>query len=107
RYNHGVGDLVLHPFGYAHWPGRLRPPYAPFAIPEGMRRSGTSLVYCAGRLTEPAPGPRPRQGEARADDARTYAGSPPLVLAGMTGPPGVLAQVGDTRLELVEGTIRP
>ncbi len=44
RINHRVGDLVLHPHGLLHWPGRLRPPYAPFRFPHGMRRCGLSRV---------------------------------------------------------------
>src|SRR5262249_3119983 len=47
RYNHRVGDVVLHPLGFTHWPGRLRPPFAPVVPPPGMRRCGTSLVFCA------------------------------------------------------------
>jgi len=53
RYNHRVGDLVLHPDGLLHWPGRLRPPYDPFELPPGMRRCGLSIVYCASKPTPP------------------------------------------------------
>jgi hypothetical protein len=103
RYNHRAGDLVLHPHGFAHWPGKLRPPYAGFDIPPGMRRCGVSLVYCASVPTRSTatvislpPGRKP-------DDVKPYVDPPPtLSLAALAGPPGVIARVGNTQLELVE-----
>ncbi|HEY6461837.1 MAG TPA: hypothetical protein VIY73_16845, partial [Polyangiaceae bacterium] len=81
RYNHHVGDLVLHPLGLLHWPGRLRPPYAPFAIPPGMRRSGVSLVFCGSAPTPVTEQPPPAVSEGRAADAKPYvAPPPPMVL---------------------------
>jgi hypothetical protein len=107
RYNHRAGDLVLHPVGLSHWPGRLRPPYEPFAAPPGMRRCGLSLVYCANRPTPSTaisvPLPTDRTG-----DAKVYAGAPNLVLAPLDRP-GVVAAVAGTTLEIVRepGRIAP
>jgi len=102
RYNHRIGDLVLHPEGLMHWPGRLRPPYEPFDFPPGMRRSGLSLVYCASKPTPATwqPLPRPR---GREEDAKAYVTPPPpMVLASTRGEAGVLAHIGRTTLSLVE-----
>lgn len=55
RLSHRVLELVLHPYGFSHWPGRLRPPYAPMAFPPGMRRAGLTLVFCAGQVSPPPP----------------------------------------------------
>ena len=109
RYNHRIGDLVLHPHGLLHWPGRLRPPYEPFDFPPGMRRCGLSLVYCASKFTAPTWCPLPRP-VGREEDAKAYATpAPPMVLASTRGAPGVLARIGRTSLTLVElpGTIAP
>jgi NAD(P)H dehydrogenase (quinone) len=99
RYKHKVGDLVLHPLGYQHWPGRLRPPYEPFAIPPGMRRTGLSLVYCASVPTASAKLAVPLAPERR-DDVKVYAGAPHLVLSDLRVA-GPLAAIGTTTLELV------
>ena len=102
RYNHRIGDLVLHPDGLLHWPGRLRAPYEPFDFPPGMRRSGLSLVYCASKTTPATwcPLPRPR---GREEDAKAYVTpAPPMVLASTRGAPGALAHIGRTTLSLVE-----
>jgi NAD(P)H dehydrogenase (quinone) len=102
RYNHRIGDVVLHPEGLLHWPGRLRAPYEPFDFPPGMRRSGLSLVYCASKPTPATwcPLPRPRE---REEDAKAYVTPPPpMVLASTRGAPGVLAHIGRTTLSLVE-----
>jgi NAD(P)H dehydrogenase (quinone) len=105
RYNHRVGDLLLHPLGLMHWPGRLRPPFEPFVFPKGMRRCGLSLVLCA-----PLPtivGDRPLfVSEGRAGDAKSYvAESPPLVLGELTREgTRIVARVGDASLSLV---VRP
>jgi len=53
RIQHRVLELVLHPFGFSHWPGRLRAPYTPMAFPAGMRRAGLTLVFCAGKVCPP------------------------------------------------------
>ena len=105
RYNHRVGDLVLHPLGLLHWPGRLRPPFEPFLFPRGMRRCGVSLVFCASSPT-PA-GERPLGvTEGRALDAKVYGSSaPPLALWDVAREgPRTLAVVGDASLALV---VRP
>lgn len=103
RYNHRSGDLVLHPVGYQHWPGRLRPPYEPFAIPRGMRRTGLSLVYCA---TAPTPSASCAVSIApdRAADVKPYVTSPPQLVLTALREPGVVAAIGATTLELV---VRP
>ena len=102
RYNHRIGDVVLHPEGLLHWPGRLRPPYEPFDFPPGMRRAGLSLVYCASIPTPATPCPVPRP-QGRSEDAKAYVTPPPpMVLASTRGAPGVLAQIGRTALSLLE-----
>ncbi len=55
RINHKVDQLVLHPYGLLHWPGRLRPPFKPFEFAPGMRRCGLSLVMCSSQHTPPSP----------------------------------------------------
>jgi multimeric flavodoxin WrbA len=102
RYNHRNGDLVLHPVGYLHWPGKLRPPYEPFDVPPGIRRCGLSLVYCANvRTASTAPAlPVPAE---RAGDLKPYVTpGPPMALASVwTSAPGVVAAIGSTELALV------
>jgi hypothetical protein len=101
RYNHHSGDLVLHPVGFAHWPGRLRPPYAGMAIPPGMRRCGLSLVYCASAPIGSNARPVALDPQ-RAGDIKAYTSTPPtLALADLRGPGGVVASIGPTSLELV------
>jgi multimeric flavodoxin WrbA len=102
RYNHRIGDVVLHPEGWLHWPGRLRPPYEPFDFPPGMRRAGLSLVYCASQPTPSTWCPLPAPAD-RAADVKTYsAPGPPMVLASLRGEPRELATIGRTTLSLVE-----
>lgn len=102
RYNHRVGDLVLHPEKLMHWPGRLRAPYEPFDFPPGMRRCGLSLVYCASKPTPPTWCPLPLA-PGREGDAKAYvAPPPPMVLASLRSHPGPLARIGRTTLSLVE-----
>jgi hypothetical protein len=105
RYNHRVLDLVLHPLGFLHWPGRLRPPFTPFVFPPGMRRCGVSLVFCASSPTPGGGGPLGVTA-GRESDAKSYAAqAPPLVLRelGREGE-GAVARVGDASLTLV---VRP
>ncbi len=102
RYNHRVGDLVLHPEDLLHWPGRLREPWEPFDFPPGMRRCGLSLVYCAEKPTpqtwSPVPLPPGREG-----DAKAYVHpAPPMILSSLRSHPGVLARIGRTQLSLLE-----
>ncbi len=103
RYNHRAGDVVLHPLGFAHWPGKLRPPYTGLDIPPGMRRCGVSLVYCASVPTRSTAEVLPLPPGRKPDDVKPYVTPPPaLSLATLSGPPGVIARVGNTQLELVE-----
>ena len=109
RYNHRIGDIVLHPERWLHWPGRLRPPHEPFDFPPGMRRAGLSLVYCASKPTAPTWCPLALPA-GRAEDVKVYREpAPPMVLASIRGEAGVLATIGSTILALVEvpGTIAP
>lgn len=104
RYNHRSGDVILHPYGFSHWPARLRPPFAPFDLPPGMRRTGLMLVYCASVPTPPDERPLGAP-PGREADVKAYAEpSPPLSLRSIHGEPGVLARVGRTSLTLV---VRP
>ncbi|MBX3215071.1 MAG: hypothetical protein KF850_23755 [Labilithrix sp.] len=101
RYRHRAGDLTLHPEGWLHWPGRLRPPYAPLGFPPGTRRAGLSLVYCAGEPTPPKAFPLPLP-DGRAGDVATYrVPAARMVLASLTGEPGPLATIGRTTLTLL------
>jgi hypothetical protein len=105
RYNHRVGDLVLHPLGAMHWPGRLRPPYAPFVPPPGMRKCGTSLVFCAGAPT-PAGDESRTVSSGRDADAKAYVATPPrlTLLDALHEEARTLARVGHATLRLV---VRP
>lgn len=105
RIKHGVGDLVLHPHGLLHWPGRLRPPWTPLAFPPGARRTGLSAVFCA-RPTKPQPphAERPLFVSAGREAAtKAYASAElPMLLAELRAEAGrVLARVGDARMTLV------
>ena len=107
RVNHRAGDLVLHPFGLLHWPGRLRPPHEPLRFPAGMRRCGLSLVYCASHASPPTDRPL-FVSAGREADAKAYGdGIVPFLLA-ETGlnPEATLAAVGDTTLDLLVGQRR-
>lgn len=105
RVNHHPRDLVLHPYGFLHWPGRLRPPYAPIPFPPGERRNTYSLVFCASAPTPPSERPLFVSAGHEAD-VKAYGGhSVPFLLAD-TRKEGarLLGVVGDARLELV---VRP
>lgn len=101
RYNHKVGNLVLHPVGVPHWPGRLRAPYAPMVIPPGMRRCAMSLVYCA---TVPTPSRGvvvPSVADAR---AKAYVEpAPAMSIVSVGAATGVVAAVGDTTIAVAVG----
>jgi multimeric flavodoxin WrbA len=110
RYNHRVGDLVLHPFGLMHWPGRLRPPFEPFAFPAGMRRCGVTLVFCASAHAPPRDRPLVVT-PGREGDAKSYAAAPPPLGLWPLGlwelgraDAGIVARVADASLELL---VRP
>lgn len=102
RYNHRPLDLVLHPYGFMHWPGMLRPPYAPFDFPRGSRRAGLVLVACASKLTGPGPSPAPTT-EARREDVKLHDGKDaPLSLVELpTGGARPVGEVAGGRLELL------
>ncbi|MCA9716636.1 MAG: hypothetical protein KC468_18335 [Myxococcales bacterium] len=101
RIRHGQGDLVLHPYGSLHWPGRLRPPFAPMELGPGMRRTGLSLVLCASSPL--APGERPLEVPAdRAADVKAYAGaSPEFHLVNIARGEGLIGVIGDATIELL------
>lgn len=103
RINHGVDQLVLHPHGFLHWPGRLRPPYQPMQFAPGMRRSGFSLVFCASRPTPPATD-RPlfvSPGREAGPKAYTEAAVPFLLADLRVETARTIAVVGEARLDLV------
>jgi NAD(P)H dehydrogenase (quinone) len=102
RYNHRIGDIVLHPERWLHWPGRLRPPFEPFDFPPGMRRAGLSLVYCASGPTPATPCPLPVAADRTADVKAYRHPSPPMALASLRSEARPLATIGRTTLELVE-----
>ncbi len=108
RVNHGVRDVVLHPYGLLHWPGRLRPPYAPFDFPPGTRRTGVTLVYCANRVTAPGEGRPLFVSAGREADVKAYGGrTVPFLLADTRRESErPLAVIGDTRLELLVAPAR-
>ncbi len=102
RYNHRNGDIVLHPVGWMHWPGRLRAPYEMFAIPPGMRRCGLSLVYCANVPTRSSGITIPLASD-RSDDVKAYVpNGVPMMLSALRGASGVIGSIRATTLELVE-----
>ena len=100
RYNHKIGEVLLHPVGHLHWPGRLRPPYAPMQFAPGMRKWGVSLVYCT---TDPWHGER---APLRTDgDIKAYRDPPPPLSIARAA--GEVARLRSTTLAIVEGTIAP
>ncbi len=109
RYNHRLGDLVLHPVGYLHWPGRLRPPYEPLDIPPGLRRCGLSLVFCASARMESTAVVLEPPGDRAADQKSYVEPAPPMLLAPTEGASGTVARIGTTALTLIErrGRIAP
>ena len=102
RLKHRTHDLVLHPHGWSHWPGRLRPPFQMPPFPPGMRRTALSLVFCATRPTEPAPERRAWVSDGREADAKAYrAEGPPMLIAELAREPeGPLGAVGDVTLSV-------
>ncbi len=103
RVNHRAGDLVLHPYGYLHWPGRLRPPFETMRVPPGMRRSVLSLVFCASSPAPPVERPL-FVSEGRDEDAKSYVPeAPPLLLAELAKTtPGVVARIGAVNARIAE-----
>lgn len=102
RINHRVGQLVLHPYGYLHWPGRLRPPYEPFEFAPGMRRCGLSLVMCSCEHTPPTERPLFVSKGSEAGPKQYGDEAVPFMLADLSvEAERVVAAVGDTSLNLV------
>ena len=102
RVNHRAGDLVLHPYGLLHWPGRLRAPHEVTRFPAGTRRCGLSLVYCASHPSPPTARPL-FVSAGREADAKAYGDDVvPFLLADTGRDPGAtVAAIGDTTLELL------
>jgi len=110
RLRHRIGDLILHPYGWAHWPGRLRPPFEPPAFPPGMgRRSGLSMVFCASAPAAPADDRPAGVTEGREADAKPYRDdAPPLMIRELgREAPGRLGAVGDVTFELAAPPFAP
>jgi len=102
RINHRVNQLVLHPYGYLHWPGRLRSPYEPFEFAPGMRRCVVSLVMCSCEHTPPTERPLFVSKGCEAGPKQYGDEAVPFVLADLgVEAERVVAVVGDTNLELV------
>lgn len=103
RVNHRAGDLVLHPYGWLHWPGKLRAPFDPPAFPPGQRRAVLSIVFCASKKTEPVDRPL-FVARGREADAKAYVDpEPPMLLAPLSQVRlGVIARVGEARLRVAE-----
>jgi len=101
RINHRVHQLLLHPFGLLHWPGKLRPPWLPMDFPPGTRRCGLTAVLCGCRLLPP--GDRPLfVSDGNAGACKAYAGEVPFLLADVTAEPARrLAVVGDATWDLL------
>jgi hypothetical protein len=111
RLQHRVLDMVLHPYGYLHWPGRVRPPYAAPAMPPGMRRTGLALALVANQRTPPATDRELWISPGREEGAKLVGDSGvPVLLAQLDQEqPRVLARISDTRWELLvdPGQIEP
>ncbi len=107
RYNHRALDLVLHAEGALHWPGRLRPPYAPFPFPPGERRTALSLVYCAiGRAPHEKPIAPPIDAQRSGDVKASVDGAVDMALVPLREASGAIARIGATRLAVVSGVDR-
>jgi hypothetical protein len=103
RLKHRVGDMVLHPHGWLHWPGRLRPPYRTFEFRPGTRRTGLNVVFCGAEPCAPHP-ERPLFVSTGREDATKNYGATDIafVLAGLHEESArVLARVGDATMSLL------
>jgi hypothetical protein len=102
RIRHRPGQLVLHPLGWLHWTGRLRPPFTPFSFPPDARRCGLSLVFCAVQPADVAE-ERPLCVTAGLEEeVKPYLHpAPPLGLWDLAHEePGPVAASADARIEL-------
>jgi multimeric flavodoxin WrbA len=107
RVRHRIGDLVLHPLGTLHWPGRLRPPFEPYHFGPGERRTGYSVVFCASKPTPVSPDRPSFVSDGHDVDVKRYRDDrelPFLLADTRVEDPCLLAAVGDARVELV---VRP
>jgi len=105
RVRHEVGEMVMHPLGFLHWPGRLRPPHEPYRFGPGERRCGYTVVYCA---SEPRPSHPDRPAfvsDGNDGDTKRYTDAelPFLLCDTRTEQPRLVGAVGDTRMELLVG----
>ncbi|MEQ9324739.1 MAG: hypothetical protein RIF41_36575 [Polyangiaceae bacterium] len=105
RLRHRVGQLVLHPLGWLHWTGRLRPPYEPFAFGPDDRRCGLSLVFCASRPSPVAPDRPLRVTPGLEAEAKPYVpdGAPLGLWALADEPAGPVARAANAMMELWTG----
>ena len=100
RVKHAVGDILLHPYGALHWPGRLRPPFAPPDFGDIGRRALLSLVFCASTVVEPEERPLVvDRGEAFKTSREP--GVPTHLVNTLAAEAQTLAQVADTTMQLV------
>lgn len=105
---HRAGDIVLQPYGWLHWPDKLRAPFEPPVFAPGARRSVLSVAFCASRRTPP--GDRPLfVGEGREADAKPYVDpAPPMLLAPLSScRSGLVARIGDARWSVAEPPFAP
>lgn len=110
RIRHGLEDLVLHPDGALHWPGRLRPPHEPFRFGPGTRRAGLSFVFCGRAPIAPSPDRPLFVSEGREADTKAYGdATTPFLLADLDREaPRTLGQIGEVSLSLrVGGALAP
>jgi hypothetical protein len=103
RLQHRAGDLALNPYGLLHWPGQLRPPYAPPAFPPGLRRCMLMLIACASRVSPPDEDRPVFVTEGRGDAVKALSPRPvPLYLADTTCEPSrTLGAVAGATLSLL------
>lgn len=100
RVKHAVGDLLLHPYGWLHWPGRLRPPFAPPDFGPVGRRALLSLVFCASQQLEPGERPLCVDREEAFKISREP-GVPMHLVHTLSAEAQTLARVGNATMELV------
>ena len=103
RIVHRANQMVLHPYGMTHWPGRLRPPYETFQFAPGLRRCMFSLVICASRPSPPPPDRPLLVTEGLEADVKAYTDTPvPFLLADLRREGArELGRIGDAAIELV------
>jgi len=107
RYKHGTDQLLLHPYGYLHWPGKLRPPFKVFEFAPGMRRTAFSLVCCSFAPAPPEDRPLFASAGLEADTKRYASADVPMLLADLhTEPARVVGVVGTTTITLLAKPVR-